>query len=314
MTSDLENRVHNRLKMRHFSVLLTLERCGSISRAAEVLNVSQPTLTKALADIEEIFRLPLFVRTGRGVAPTPAGRVVLERARQVAADNDNMCHELEGLRQGLQGQLRVGVIPYLSQSVASNMWRHLLELRPKLAVTVQEDATPVLIQGLRERTLDCAICRFGGSGEEDGLAHTILYREQPYLVVSAGCKRMIDTISQGDLASWQEMDWIFPPPTRMRGLIENMFAAQGLRMPIPRVETYSVRGIAAALSQLPRGISILPLEMATQVEASGAAVRSPLPMPTELPPVGLAWVRGGPKAPIVQAMLAALEKPQPSAV
>ena len=306
VATDLEARIQNRLKIRHFTLLLTIERFRSVSRAAEALNISQPTLTKALSDIEEIFQMPLFVRTGRGVEPTVAGEVVLNRARYAVADTTTMRHELEGLKQGLQGRLRLGVIPYVSAKVASQLWQHVLDFRPKVSVLVQEGTTPALIQGLRERSIDCAICRFGGESQDDGLEHAILYKEQPYLVVSAGCERMLERNRNGDLSAWQEMDWIFPPPTRMRALIENMFAEQGLRVPVPRVETYAVRSIASALSHLPRGISILPLEMAEQVVATGVARRSLHPLPTELPPVGLAWIQGGAKERFILQLLECL--------
>lgn len=308
MFERLDDRLQNRLKMRHFSVLLMLEQHGSISRAANALGVSQPTLTKVLADIEAIFQLPLFVRTGRGVEPTSAGRVVLNRARYAVADNESMRSELEGLQQGLQGRLRIGVIPYVSSKVAAHIWRYALEYRPQISILVQEDPTPALMKALLMRQLDCAVCRFGGEPVDEGLELTLLYREAPCLVVSIGCQRMLEQADPGDLSVWRDMDWILPPATRMRDLIENMFAAQGLRMPIPRVETYSVRGISMALAQLPRGISILPLEMATQVVSSGVAVRSLQPMPTDLPPVGLAWMRDSSKQPLIQGLLATLRE------
>lgn len=306
MNNDLHHRLTQRLKMRHFSLLLELERHRSVSRAAEALHISQPSLTKALADIEDIFQAPLFVRTGRGVEPTPAGDVVLARARFAMADNEALRHELEGVRLGWQGRLRLGVIPYVNSAVLQTAWRYALELRPKLSLLVHEDTTEPLLELLRERSLDCAICRFSSESTQDGVEQVMLYRQQPYLVVSAGSARMLQRPGLDDLAGWSEMDWIFPPPTPMRRLIEGVFTGQGLRVPIPRVETFAVRGIACAMAQLPRAISILPEEMASQLVNTGVAAMSANPLPWDLPPVGLAWMRGSPKAAHIRSLHAAI--------
>lgn len=306
MSNDLHHRLHTRLKMRHFSLLLALERHRSVSRAAEALHISQPSLTKALADIEDIFQAPLFVRTGRGVEPTPAGEVVLARARFAVADNEALQHELEGVRLGWQGRLRLGVIPYVNSTVLEAAWQHALDLRPKLSLLVHEDTTEPLLKQLRQRSLDCAICRFSSESTQDGLEQAMLYRQQPYLVVSASSARLLQRPGLDDLAGWSEMDWIFPPPTPMRRLIEGLFIGQGLRVPVPRVETFVVRGIACAMAQLPRAISILPQEMASQLVATGAAAMSAQPLPWDLPPVGLAWMRGSPKTAVIRSLHTAL--------
>ncbi|WZB63654.1 LysR family transcriptional regulator [Achromobacter xylosoxidans] len=67
-------RLGNRLKPRHLRLLADIARLGSLTRVAAAAGISQPTVTKALAELEDIFGAPLFERTGRGLRYDAAGR------------------------------------------------------------------------------------------------------------------------------------------------------------------------------------------------------------------------------------------------
>lgn len=86
MQSPSLSRLSNRLKLRHYALLVELARARSVSRVAQQMSLSQPTVTRALAEIEGIFGQPLFVRHRSGLEPTPAGVLVLNRARLALAD------------------------------------------------------------------------------------------------------------------------------------------------------------------------------------------------------------------------------------
>lgn len=86
MQSPSLSRLSNLLKLRHYALLVELARARSVSRVAQQMSLSQPTVTRALAEIEGIFGQPLFVRHRSGLEPTPAGALVLNRARLALAD------------------------------------------------------------------------------------------------------------------------------------------------------------------------------------------------------------------------------------
>ncbi|MCB2070219.1 MAG: LysR family transcriptional regulator, partial [Ottowia sp.] len=73
-------RLASRLRFRHLQLLVALRDHGSLHAAAEALSLTQPSLSKMLKEIELSFGRPLFERSARGVAPTPAGAVVLHGA------------------------------------------------------------------------------------------------------------------------------------------------------------------------------------------------------------------------------------------
>ena len=293
----LSHRLETRLKMRHYVLLVAMDQHRSVTRVAQQLALTQPTVTRVLADIEEIFMTPLFLRTRRGLEPTPAGQVVIARARLAVRDNQELQQELLAVQGGRQGRLRLGLIPYVSSPTLDAVWHHLFAIKPRLTLLAHEDTTHNLIAGLRGRTLDCAVCRFSHESTDDDLVQALLYHQRPHLVVAKGMARLFARHRPPDIARLSEMDWIFPPPdTPIRHIIDNIFASAGRTVPIPMMEAVAARSIASALALLPRGITILPNDIAQAVALSGAVDVLPEALPWELPPVGLAWLKNSPKA------------------
>jgi len=308
---NVQRAIDARLKLRHYRLVVALDRHRSITRVAEILGSSQPTVTRALADIEDIFDAQLFDRTGRGLEPTAAGRVVIARAAYAIAENDELLIELDGVRSGRQGRLRVGVLPYASTRVLDSTWSYLFSLRPKIATVSMEDVTGKLFAALRARTLDCAICRFSQNDPQDeAIEQVLLYQQQPRLVVARPSAALLTRFPEVDIAKLSEMDWIFPPAdTPIRGMIDAIFSAAGRRVPVPTLEAYAVRTIASALRSLPRGITVLPDDIAQAVCVGGAAEVLEQPLPWSLPPVGLAWLRNSPKADLIDGLRQAILTP-----
>lgn len=311
---NVERAIDARLKLRHYRLLVALDRYRSITRVAEILGSSQPTVTRALADIEGIFDAVLFERTGRGLEPTAAGRVVIARAAHAIAENDELLIELDGVRAGRQGRLRVGVLPYASTRVLDSTWSYLFSLRPRIATVSMEDVTGNLFAALRARTLDCAICRFSqndqGMPGDEAIEQVLLYQQQPRLVVAQPSAALLTRYPEVDIAKLSEMDWIFPPAdTPIRGMIDAIFSAAGRRVPVPTLEAYAVRTIASALRNLPRGITVLPDDIAQAVCVGGAAQVLEQALPWSLPPVGLAWLRNSPKVDLIDGLRRAILSP-----
>lgn len=304
---ELNTRLENRLKMRHYALLLAIDRHRSVSRAAAELSLSQPTLTRALADIEDIFMAPLYVRTRRGLEPTPTGEAVLTHARLAIADNTALRIELEGLRAGRRGRLRLGIIPYAPDHVLNSAWQFLLSQKPRLSLQAHEDTTINLISALRQRTLDCAICRFSQDSDADDLEQELLCHQTAHIVLAGGSAQTLQRLASPSIEQLSEMDWIFPPTnTPTRRMIDAMFAAAGKRVPVPVLEAYAVHAISTALNHLPRGVTILPWHTAQQVAANCQAVVVAEALPWQIPPISLAWLRGSPKTEMVSELRAAI--------
>ncbi|MGK4578771.1 LysR family transcriptional regulator [Kitasatospora sp. HPMI-4] len=95
------------MDLRILGYLIAIAEEGSISAAARRLHLTQPTLTRQLRDLERRLDVALFTREGRGLTPTSAGRVLVDRARSVQAEMRTALDEVRLAAQGLTGRLTV---------------------------------------------------------------------------------------------------------------------------------------------------------------------------------------------------------------
>lgn len=298
-----------RVRLKHLALVEALATHRSITLVAEHLGASQPNVTRSLLEIEEIFRARLFIRSRRGLELTAAGETVLAYAKSTLAGNQALAHELDMVRGGRRGRLRVGLIPYVAGTALTAMWRHLLALDPSMTVATVEGTTAELVTLLREGGLDCALCRFSHDELGGHVVQELLYQQQAHLVFSAASADSIGRRPALDMASLSEMDWIFPPSdTPTRRIIDAIFASAGRRTPPPIVEANSIRIIATALEWMPRGVTVLPRDIAQVVASSGSCTMLEEPLPWRMPPVGLAWMASGAKSRAVASLAAAIRK------
>lgn len=306
VSDKLIHQIVSRLRLRHLPLLLALERQRSVSRVAAELNLSQPAVTKALREIEDIFMTPLFTRTRNGLEPTATGAAVLSHARMTMADAEALGRQLSVIDAGLRGRLRIGVIPYTARAVLDAALAYGLHQSPRISVLVREGTTDELINALRQHELDCVIARsFYLAGED--IVQQPLYREEPVLVVPS---RAAARLSRGKL-DWKrlaELDWILPPPhTPVRRTINTMFAVAGVAPPLPIVETYSIKPIATLLRSQPDAITIVPRAVAAELIALGDAATLPFSLSWDLPPVGVMWRREAEENELLMPLVAALK-------
>ena len=110
------------MNTQYFRYALEVEKTGSITQAANNLFMSQPTLSKAIKDMEETVGFPIFRRTSKGVVPTHRGTEFLAHARKIASEVQKMEQALQ--RQDSTHQLFSLAIPrasYIAQAVADFM-------------------------------------------------------------------------------------------------------------------------------------------------------------------------------------------------
>ena len=151
-------RLANRLKHRHLMLLVNIDRHKSLTRVAAQTGISQPAVTKALAELEDIFGAPLFLRTGSGLQPTQLGNLALVRARHMLSDLDLWEREVEALQAGRSAHLHVGVVPYVSSALLTAAISQLHQ-RHGVTLSLHRATTDHLVPMLRQHELDCIISR-----------------------------------------------------------------------------------------------------------------------------------------------------------
>ncbi|MFF0487894.1 hydrogen peroxide-inducible genes activator [Nocardia sp. NPDC004068] len=150
--------------------------------AAARLNVSQPTLSQALASLENGLGLQLIERSTRRVLVTAAGKRLLPQAMATLEAADRFVASAAG--DGLGGSLRLGIIPTVAPYVLPGLLPELRSRLPALVPHVIEDQTARLLDGLRTGVLDVALLAL--PAEASGLVEIPLYTEEFVLVTPRG--------------------------------------------------------------------------------------------------------------------------------
>lgn len=137
--------------------LVTIARHRNVGRAADALGLTQPALTRAIARMETVAGQRLFARHPRGVEPTPAGQVFVQRALQMLVTYDDTLRELQLMKAGQLGQLRVGCSPSIDKDLLAAATRRLVQERPAAQLLLMERLTPELLRRVEQGELDLAV-------------------------------------------------------------------------------------------------------------------------------------------------------------
>lgn len=142
------------VQLRH---LIALVESGSFSRAAETQFLTQPALSRSIRALEDELGQALFDRVGRRVELTPFGRELLERARQIVFEVDDLAASGQRLREGRAGSLRVGMGSGPGAMLMTPLLLEMARRHPTIHLTISRGTTDRLVQGLRERELDALV-------------------------------------------------------------------------------------------------------------------------------------------------------------
>ena len=130
-------------------------RLGSISRAAESLHVSQPSVSMAIRDLEREFGVSLIARRYQGFSLTEEGAILREMAESLLRHADHVSNRMQAL--GRQRRpVRLGVPPMIGTALLPALYRQLASRYPDLLLATEELGTKTLIRDLRENVLDVA--------------------------------------------------------------------------------------------------------------------------------------------------------------
>jgi LysR family transcriptional regulator, regulator for metE and metH len=145
------------LEIKHFRLVSAIARAGSVTRAGDVLNLSQSALSHQLRDIEDRLATPLFHRVGKRMVLTPAGESLLRAAAQVLDIVGRTEDEIRRAGKSNGGQLRITTQCYTCYHWLPGLLKEYRLRHPQVEVQVDADATPRPIKSLLEGRIDLAI-------------------------------------------------------------------------------------------------------------------------------------------------------------
>jgi DNA-binding transcriptional LysR family regulator len=230
---------------------LALERHRNFARAAEILSISQPTLTRNIQELERQFDAILFDRSRRGVEPTPFGAIVLKSARRVALDITEVKREIALLKGLNAGNLTVGAGPLVSQTFLGYAVGGIIAKHPALSIRIQELDWWTIASALHERRIDLAIGELDEGTEDPELVIEAL----PHRPVCFFCRtgHPLERLKKVTINNIAEFPFIGPLLPRRaseyladRGAMGQM--AEDGRSFAPRIQCQNLYAMSAAVS------------------------------------------------------------------
>jgi DNA-binding transcriptional LysR family regulator len=223
--------ISRRLKLRQLNVLLAVAQCGSMAKAAEQLAISQPVVSKAIAELEHVVGVRLLDRGPHGVEPTVHGRALLKRSAAIFDDLRTSVAELEFLSDPTAGELRVGCEENLATGLLPALIDRIARRYPRIVFAmVIADPQTLMERDLKGRTVEIAMMRTAVPDPEEEFETKTLYADRLWIV--AGTRHPLVHRRKLGLADLVNERWCLPPPDHPVGaLVIDAFRRSGLEPP-----------------------------------------------------------------------------------
>lgn len=283
-----------RLKLHLLRAVDAIEAHRSLLKASVALGVSQPALTKSLAELEDVLRLRLFERHPRGVRPTEAGAVFVRSARRVLAELRRLDEDLDLLCTPGGGTVALGALPVAAAGVLPGVLTRLKAAHPGIRVRLREGRTEELLPLLASGELDLIVGRLYEPAVPDGFAREALWTEPVSFLARAG--HPIFAAATVAVEELRRHDLVLPTITQRVGReIEHLLWLLGID-PATALRSSSY-GLIREMLHGTDVLSVMPRSMMVGDLLRGALRVVPLPIPAPARPAGLILPRGGALSP-----------------
>jgi DNA-binding transcriptional LysR family regulator len=174
------------MNLRQLEHVIALAEEGAFARAAQRVHLSQPALTRSIQSIEEELTAVLFDRTTREIHITPAGQIVVERARRVLFEVRSLVREVDLLRNEGVGSVDFGAGPYPAALIIPAALKTVACTHPNLRMNLTVDSYENLLNGLRKEVLDFFVAEVRGTSPSSELDVIALPRQHAGWFVRVG--------------------------------------------------------------------------------------------------------------------------------
>ena len=176
------------MELRDLEYFAVVAEQGNLGRAAELLGLSQPALSKSIARLEDAMEVKLFRRTAKGMDLTAEGSLLLSRARELRQSLRNVAREVSDVSRGHAGHIKIGVGPSVNDEFLLAAIIELLRAEPRITMKVmvsdQDEILPALQSGQIDVLFNLMVLK-----PPAGLAYIPL-REDQCVVSCAGNHRL----------------------------------------------------------------------------------------------------------------------------
>jgi len=286
--------------------ILALARERHFGHAAEACGVTQPTLSAGVKQLEEQMGVLLVNRGSRFQGFTPEGQRVLEWARRIVGDSRTMREEINSLRHGLSGRLRLAAIPTALAMVAA-LTTPYREKHPNVQFTIYSRTSIEVLELLDNLEIDAGITYV--ENEPLGRVNTVpLYREHYRLLTAADAP-----LGNRDRVSWAEVAQVplclLTPDMQNRRIIDRLLKSAGGESR-PTLESDSMILLYSHV-RTGRWASVMPAKIADTLGLTDTIRAIPISEPEAVQTIGLVVPAREPMTPITAALVAEARRVAP---
>ncbi|WP_346893342.1 LysR substrate-binding domain-containing protein [uncultured Roseibium sp.] len=255
-------------------VIKELDDLKLVARVAEVLNVTQPAVSKQIAELETIVGVPIVSRDRNRLYLTPIGVRLADHARRVLNQLDRAAFDIDAMASGVSGSVAIGAVSSVAPIVLPGAIALFKSSAPDAEVSLYEGHFVSLFPQLEAGAIDLLIARVWQANELPGVEQIVLLRE-PIVVVSGPDHPLArhGSVDWPDATDWP---WILPQANSIaRRAIDALFAEHGLLTPTNTIASLSLAVNLEILRQMP-ALGLFPLSLARAHSARGEIVILPL--------------------------------------
>ncbi|RJT27186.1 pca operon transcription factor PcaQ [Buttiauxella izardii] len=297
-----------RIRLRHLHTFVAVAQQGTLGRAAETLNLSQPALSKTLNELEQLTGTRLFERGRLGAQMTLMGEQFLTHAVKVL---DALNHAGQSLNQK-DGQnttvVRVGALPTAALGILPKVIGQFHKQQSDVTLQVATMNNTMLLSGLKSGELDLGIGRMSDPELMTGLNYELLFLESLKLVVRPGHPLLHENITLSRVMEWPIV--VSPKGTIPRQNAETLLSSQGCKMPATCVETLSA-SLSRQLTVDYNYVWFVPSGAVKEDLRQGVLTSLPVTTQGAGEPIGVLTRVDTPLSPAAQILLSSIRKSIP---
>lgn len=301
----MKPRANHQLKFEQLRLVASIGDHGQLGRAAEALGVTQPAASRMLAEIERRLGAAVCTRHPKGMALTLVGEALARRARRMTVEFSDLAREIDELKSGGQGTVRVGAVTGGAVGYVAPAIRQLKAVSPEAEVYVSVAPSDELVGELLAGDVDFVLARLPHQAEirdfdiwrgRSEAIDLLVHRDHPLSMAAA--------VSLQDLGVY---GWVMQPAgAPITEAVKRAFVASGAETPTNITNTSSLLVMIAALAE---SLSIAPIarevsELLTGPRIGARLVRLPLQEQIEVAPYDLISARGRNLSPIANRLRA----------
>ena len=299
---QVSDRIGRRLKLHNLHVLVTVVQAGSMGKAAQRLNTSQPNISRSIAELEHAVGVRLLDRQRQGIVPTEYGRALLDCGVAVFDELRQGVKNIEFLADPAAGEVRVGCNPFIAASFVSSIIDRVSKQYPRIRFHVVGAEADLLQRDVRERKIDLLIAwRFDPGGDADDLVFEALYDDRYAIMVDA--KNPWARRRRIELSELMNESWALPPPETILGsVVTGALRASGLNFPSVAVSTLTPE-LRISLLATGRFLTVFPTSVLRFAAGRADIKVLPIQLPMARLSLGVVTLKGRTLSPVAQLFI-----------